>query len=119
MKFLRTGDKLKDIVKTTQLTLGHQLHTVTDGKCWIVVFEEPDTMTVWTPRALFMHLRPTLAGPNVGTKTLGCTPLNATEGLDALTVSTRDLLRVHPAVRVTGWSYGVVARLVEDAVRAV
>lgn len=118
-KYLRKGIKLRDIVPTQQLTICHQLHTVTNGKCWVFVYEQdPQQLTIWVLRHLFMHLWPKIAGPEPGRKkVLGCAPLNASEGLEALTVPMHVLLQAHGALRIPGWPYNAAARLVEDVLR--
>jgi hypothetical protein len=117
-KYLRTGDKLHDIVPVQQLSTCHQLHSATEGKCWVFVYEQnPKQLTIWVPRNLFMHLWPKFAGPEIGRKDLGCTPLNASEGIEALTVPLNVLLQQHGAVRIPGWPYAAAAQLIEDYLR--
>lgn len=118
-KYLRKGEKLRDIVPSQQLLTCHQVHTTTNGKCWVFVYEQdPQQLTIWVPRRLFMHLWPRLAGPEVGSKkVLGCTPLNASEGLDALTVPMHVLLQAHGALRIPGWPYYAAANLIEGFLR--
>jgi hypothetical protein len=114
MKFLREGRRLKDVVKTNQLVLGNEIHTATNGRCWTVIFEEkPQRVTVWTPRALFAHLNPKLAGEST---TIWSKPAE----IDALPAHApgklQGLLNVYGAFSVFGWPYETVAKLCLDHV---
>ncbi len=119
MKYLRKRDTLKKINKTEQLVQCHQLSVVTGGKCWVLVYEEePRQVTVWTPRALFMHIWPKIAGPSDdGRNVLGCTPVYAEEGLAAVKVSTHSVMQAHGGLRIPDWPYDVVSRLIRDVIR--
>lgn len=119
MKYLRKRDTLKGINKVEQLVMCHQLYVTTGGKCWVLVYqEEPRQVTAWTPRALFQHIWPKIAGPaDDGRRVLGCTPMFAEEGLDAVTVSTHAIMQAHGALRIPEWPYDVFARLMKDVVR--
>lgn len=69
IKYLRRGATLKGINKAQQLSVCHQFATVNDGRCWVIVFEEPTKAykgrrtVVWQPKVLFRHLWPRVAGP--------------------------------------------------------
>ena len=124
LKLLRRGDSLKRINKAQQLVFCHELATVNHGRCWVVVFEETETdlfTSVWQPRILFAHLWPNVAGPNPDHPSwtrLGFKPID----MD-ITIADLDRLSlvgtVHGlgAVRLPGWRYDIVTRLVKEAVR--
>lgn len=117
-KYLRRGERLIDIVPSQQLITCHQVHTTTNGKCWVCVYEEaPKQLTIWVPRILFMHLWPRVAGPEIGQRKAICTPFNASAGLEALTVPMHVLLQTHGALRIPGWPYEAAARLMEGVLR--
>ncbi len=120
MKYLRKRDTLKGINKVEQLVVCHQIYVATGGKCWVIVYQEqPKQVTIWTPRALFMHLWPKLAGPaDDGRRVLGCNPLYAEEGLAAVTVNTHAIMQAHGALRIPGWPYDVASRLIRDVILA-
>ena len=119
LKYLRKKARLRDVVDTLQLTLCHELATTTNGRCWVVVFEEePRRVTVWQPQALFRHLWPRVAGPNPANpkwKHLGCAPVEI-ENLE-YGASLAGTLHAYGAFRVPGWPYDVVTKLVQSAVR--
>lgn len=128
MKYQRAGARLIDIIDTVQLHLCYQLATVTNGRCWIVVYEELQTpplgsgakakqVTVWTPRALFAQLYPKfdhgLEAPDAF-KGVRVEPLQL-RGMDDK-LSYAGALFSHGAIRVPGWPYGLVTKLVQEAV---
>lgn len=110
-KHLKKGEKLKDKCKAEQLVFCHQLCTIHNGRCWIVVFEDvPQRMTVWYPQALFAHLWPNVAGPSE-------------DGFKRTTAHVKDLhgianlanvLKTYGSFRIDGWDYSVVSTLVTD-----
>lgn len=119
MKYLRKTATLKEINKVEQLVICHQLYVVTGGKCWVVIYEEePRQVTVWTPRSLFMHLWPKIAGPtDDGRRVLGCTPLDLQGNMTTLAVSTHAVMAAHGGLRIPEWPFDIVSRLVKDVTR--
>lgn len=120
LKHLRQQDTLKSINKAEQLIFCHQLATVNNGRCWVIIFEEiPHRMTIWQPRVLFAKLWPRVAGPlepdnvawhqAVATEPVIVPNLNA--GGRGLAATVHSL----GALSVPGWHYDVARRLVTDA----
>lgn len=123
MKYQRAGARLIDIIDTVQLHLCYQLSTTTNGRCWIVVYEERPVpplgggrtgkqVTVWSPRALFAHLYPRfdhgLESPFKGVRV---DPVQLTKDYRG---NKAGLLRSHGAFTVPGWSYDLVTELIQE-----
>ena len=114
MKYLRKRDTLKKIVDMDQLIMCNELATTTDGRCWIVVYEEdPRQMTIWTPQVLFNHLYPQLSvsGP---WKAYHREPV-VSEWSPERPIGLAASVKACGAIRIPGWSYDVVAHLVRQA----
>jgi hypothetical protein len=112
MKYLRKGRRMKEIVSPDQLILGHQLSVATDGKAWVVIFEDaPEAVSIWQPGVLFRHLFPNVAGIGVGGRKAAEAQNLGTysRGLDLA-----QSLQVFGAIRLEGWDYDVVAHLIND-----
>lgn len=108
MKFQRPGVRLVDIVRVDQLVMCNDLHAATRGLCWIVVFKlEPCVVTVWTPRALFAHLYPSMA-PDNPFGTPGCKPAVADSFADVPQAAAA--LETLGAIEFKGWDYDIVAK---------
>lgn len=114
MKYLRKGETIKRIIDMDQLILCNELATMTEGRCWIVVYEEdPHRITIWVPQVLFRNLYPHLSitGP---WKNLHTEPIDtAWSNLKPLGLAAT--IQACGAIRVPGWSYDVVAHLVKQA----
>lgn len=123
VKYLRKGQKLKDIVKTLQVITCNSLATVCDGRCWIVVYEEqPEQLTIWTPRALASTLWPKMTGDRPTTPV--AFPPEGSEPEDPIPTDPWHW-RADPfqwvasrgAIRVQGHKHGLISRLVFEAAR--
>lgn len=120
IKFLRPKDTLKKINKAQQLVFCHEEAVVSNGRCWVVVYElQPKRVTVWQPRALFAHLWPNVAGAKANNGRLaGCrAPIDLDSPDTTGAESLADILRTFGAFR-TPWSYDIVTRLIKDATHA-
>lgn len=113
MKYLRKGEKLKKIIDMDQLIMCNELATTTDGRCWIVVYEEhPRRTSIWIPQVMFRNFYPHLAvGP---WKTI------YTDAVDTAWTPEKPLgllatIQACGAIRVPDWPYDVVAHLVKQA----
>lgn len=117
LKYLRKGEKLKDIVKEGQMILGHQLATTCNGRAWIVVFEAfPRAVSVWRPGVLFRYLNPTFnVTDHDGWKTTSKEPVELGSQYDRLNLIA--VLRDHGAFRVAGWDYALPSTLVIQALK--
>ena len=112
MKLRRAGESLKEITKVNQLTLGHQIHTTTGGRCWTLVYEEePKRTTVWVPRALFAHLYPKMAGETAVIFGNPCELDYCDIGPHG--VNLKRVMEIYGGFWVPGWEYGVAARLAQ------
>lgn len=113
MKYLRKGRSLKSIVDMDQLIMCNELATTTDGRCWIVIYEEdPKRVTIWTPQVLFNNLYPHLsAGP---WKAFHKEPID-TAWSPRKPLGLLATLQACGAIRVPDWPYDVVAHLVKQA----
>lgn len=110
-KYLRAKDKLKDILRVSQLLFCGQVATASDGKCWFLVYEDaPQTVSVWTPQALFSYAFPALA----------TTPVMTREPypVDEATQSLAGYIFSYGAIRVPGRPYDLLARLIQQKVRS-
>jgi hypothetical protein len=109
-KYLRRGKRLKDIIKHDQMIFCHELATATNGRCWIVVYqEEPKQVTIWQPRNLMALLFPALI--------LG-EPKFEPAWIDCLASgpSLHNVIKTVGAIRSEGWRHSLVTMLIRDAV---
>lgn len=121
VKYLRAGDSLRKVIGWKQLIFCHELSTTTNGRCWVVVYEDlpravprsPQRrqMTIWTPRALAAHLHPKVVGGEVQ----GCAPIEQ-NGFDWKVSDLHSALVKRGAVRCTdGWFHELVSQLIREA----
>lgn len=114
-KYLRKGEKLKDIIGSDQLVFCHELSTTTMGKCAIVIYEEhPKRTTIWIPRRLGMSLYPKLILQVIPENT-PVSPYEVHRSFlcDVNLNLDRDL-KAHGAITTEGWRHDFTARLVFD-----
>lgn len=112
-KVLRKRDSLKDINRPDQLLFAHELSTSTNGRCWVVVFEEePRCISIWQPRILMTELFPKFI---LADKFMPREP-TVIEAADMPT-NLNDVIKAMGAIRHYGWNYNFVTRLISDATR--
>lgn len=119
LKKLGKSDTLKSINKVEQLLFCHQLATVNNGRCWVIVYEDlgkGSGVSVWQPRALFAHIWPHLAGPTaegatwkvVGREPMRLSDTDQPHGL-------LHILNACGALWVPGRPYNILTRLVLES----
>lgn len=121
MKLLRKGEALKDIVEVGQLIFGGQLSATCGGRAWIAVYEEdPQQTTIWSPLALGAHLYPSVITFKAGSKVYDATESWETRpGERQRAINLDGLVKMHGAIRCSGWSHDFVVQLLVDAIRRV
>lgn len=112
-KLWRKHQKLKDINKTEQLILCHQLAISSMGRCWVSIYrEEPKELIIWQPRKLMAHL-----WPKVILGELNLEPVMI-EGTDFKGTDVFKILSATGAIRCSGWNHELQRCLILDAQRS-
>lgn len=110
-KCLRVGRTLKEIVAHLQVITCHELSVTTNGRCWIVVYEEtPRRTVIWQPRTLAAKLWPKIV---LGEPTGDAGESYAQSAVEDVNFDT--WIRREGVIRFDGWQHGAVTKLIRDA----
>lgn len=108
-KYRRTGRHLRDILDSAQLIVCNELSVTSDGRSWIVVYDQmPQRVTIWQPRALAALMFPRVVLEDLPTKPV---LIENPEEKDLMST-----MRAIGALYCVGWRHAVVTQLIRNAV---